>query len=58
MCKFKQPVSDSYSKAIKMAAAKHTEVLDNFPFFATAHNLRDISQTNETERNNNINNNV
>jgi len=45
MCKFKQPVSDSYSKAIKMAAAKETEVLDNLQLFAAAHNLRDISQT-------------
>jgi hypothetical protein len=46
MRKFKQPVIDSYSKATKMAAAKETEILDNFPLFATACNLRDISQTN------------
>jgi len=38
MCKFKQPVSDSHSKAKKMAAVKETEVLDNFPLFAAAHN--------------------
>jgi phosphoglycerol transferase MdoB-like AlkP superfamily enzyme len=29
----------------KMAAAKETEVLDNFPSFPTAHKLRDMTQT-------------
>lgn len=58
MCKFQQPVSDIYSKAKKLAAARKTEVLDNFPLFATAHNLRDISQTKATERNNYRSNNV
>jgi hypothetical protein len=58
MCIFKQPVSDSYSKATKMEAAKKTEVLDNFPLFETAHNLRDVSQKNARERNNYRSNNV
>jgi hypothetical protein len=58
MCKFKQPVSDNYSKATNMAAAKETEVLDNFPLSATAHNLKDISQTKATGRNNYRSNNV
>jgi hypothetical protein len=58
MCKFKQPVSDNYSKTTNMAEGKETEVLDNFPLFATAHNLRDTSQTKATERNNYRSNNV
>jgi len=58
MCKFKQTVSNNYSKATNMAAAKKTEVLNNFPLFASAHNLRDISQTKATERNNYRSNNV
>jgi hypothetical protein len=58
MCKFKQSVSDTYSKAMKMAATKDTEVLDNFPLFWTTHKLMDTQQKNATERNNYRSNNV